>query len=103
MEKMTFEQVWIKFCNHNRGEEVRQFGDASRLKAVVVFKQGPWFKQEFSEKSRSYIFSSDNKYFIDGMGGNSIYADCLDGSERGVRLDWYMNDWEVDYCYMVEE
>jgi hypothetical protein len=24
------------------------------------------------------------------MGDYSIFADCLDGSNRGVRLDWYM-------------
>ena len=48
-----------------------------------------------------YEFTSDNKYFLGNMSGNSIYADCLDGKDLGVRLDWYLGQWEIDYCYIV--
>lgn len=102
MEKMTFVQVSAMFQAHNAERNVGQFEDEKSLKAVVVFKQGPWFNAEYTEEQRSYIFSSDNKYFISGMGGSSIYADCMDGTDRGVRLDWYLGKWEIDYCYIVE-
>ena len=100
---MTLQEVVTMFHNHNEKRDVSQFADCERLTAVVVFKQGPWFKAEYTEEQRSYAFSSDNKYFIPGMGGNSIYADCLDGSEYGVRLDWYFGKWEVDYCYLKKD
>ena len=49
------------------------------------------------------MFRSDNKYFVSNMGGNSIFADSLDGADVGVRLDWYLNDWKIEYCYILED
>ena len=98
---MTFEEVCEVFRKHNLSREVGQFQDDSRLKAVVVFKQGDWFNKEYTEAERSYGFSSDNKYFISGMGGNSIFATCL-GDGEFLRLDYYLKEWEVDYCYLVD-
>jgi hypothetical protein len=103
MEKMTLQEVFALFYKHNEENPTTQFGDEKRLTAVVVFKQGPWFNAEYSQVERSYRFSSDNKHFIPGMGGNSIYANCLDGVEKGIRLDWYIHKWEVDYCYLEDE
>ena len=101
---MTFEEVCDLFYKHNENRAVTQFGDKdSRLVAVVVFKQGPWFNDEYTETQRSYRFVSDNKYFMPDMCGNSLYANCLDGVDRGVRLDWYLENWEVDYCYIEEK
>ena len=43
------------------------------------------------------------------MGGYSVYASCLDGSDPCVRLDGYMsaehggeNGWKIEKCYMKE-
>ena len=36
-----------------------------------------------------------------GKISNPIFAECLDGIDVGVRLDWY--DWDVEYCYMEQE
>lgn len=102
MKKMTFEEVCDLFYKHNEEKRCTQFSDNERLIAVVVFKQGSWFNAEYTEIQRSYRFVSDNKYFMSDMCGNSIYANCLDGSENGVRLDWYLGKWEVDYCYIEE-
>lgn len=101
MEKITWEELCNIFYKHNADRPISQFGDKQRLKAVVVFKQGPWFNDEYSETQRSYAFSSDNKFFIPGMGGNSIYADCLDGTEKCIRIDWYLDKWEIDHCYLM--
>ena len=75
---------------------------------VVVFTQDS-FEKEYSEESRSYIVSSDNKAFLDGMGGYSIYSSSLDGSDVGVRLEAYMAEehggkdgWKVEYCYIKD-
>lgn len=103
MKKMTFAEVCDLFYKHNEEKGCTQFSDNERLTAVVVFKLGPWFNAEYTEIQRSYRFVSDNKYFLPDMCGNSIYANCLDGSENGVRLDWYLGKWEVDYCYIEEK
>lgn len=103
MKKMTFAEVSDLFYKHNEENGCTQFSDNARLTAVVVFKQGSWFNAEYTEVQRSYRFVSDNKYFLPDMCGNSIYANCLDGSENGVRLDWYLGKWEVDYCYIEEK
>ena len=103
---ITFGELCEKFYEHNEKNGITsQFADKNALTGVVVFKQESWpdAKEQFSIDARSYGFSSDNKYFIGGMGGNSIYADCLDGTDQGIRLDWYLREWKIDYCYIINE
>ena len=70
------------------------------LSAVIVFKQSN-FTKEYSETSRSYrVTSQGGKIFFNAMIGNSMFGDCLDGSERGVRLDAY--NWEIERCYFED-
>ena len=70
-------------------------------KAAIVFKEESFFIP-YSLEARTYIFSLANKYFMPNMIGTSIFASCLDGSEHMVRLDWYLNSWKIDYCYLLE-
>ena len=104
MEKITIAQMFSAFEKHNEENGIEsQFSDTSRLVGVVVFKQSSWpgAPRQYTLNERSYRVTSDNKRFIGGMCGNSIFADCLDGRDLGVRLDWYLKDWKVDYCYLV--
>lgn len=78
------------------------------LTGYVVFTEDS-FDKPYSEKSRTYVISSNNKAFQSGMGGYSVYASCLDGSDPCVRLDGYMfdehggeNGWKIEKCYMLE-
>lgn len=80
-------------------------------KGVIVFKQGKWFKKEFTEIERSYEVRGNCKWFDHTKLGKSIFGYCLDNDpeEQGVRLDHYMfyqepaeKNWQVDYCYIVE-
>lgn len=75
----------------------------STLHGVIVFTKDS-FNKPYTETERSYRVSNDNKGFQHGKISNSIWADCLDGKDLGVRLDWYMYDagWKVDYCYLEE-
>lgn len=99
MEKITFEELYDIFYNHNvKNDVTHQFEDKSALSGVVVFKQSN-FTKEYSVEARSYKFRSDNKYFIGGMLGSSIFAESLDGSDR-MRLDWYLGEWDIEYCYI---
>ena len=87
-----------KFFSQN--PEIRhQFQETP--KAAIVFKEESFFIP-YSLEARTYIFSLANKYFMPNMIGTSIFASCLDGSEDMVRLDWYLNSWKIDYCYLLE-
>lgn len=78
--------------------EIGQFNDAPEV-IVTITKDS--FKEEYSELTRSYRFILSQKYFLPGMGGNSIFAHCLDGSEMGIRLDYYLfNSWKIENVYM---
>ena len=101
MEKLSLSRVIEIFQDHNRinGNEYGVNQKVEPISAVIVYKESNWSKK-YPEISRSYrINSASGKMFYDGMLGNSIYADCLDGTDQGVRLDWY-RDWKVDYCYL---
>jgi len=80
-------------------EELRNAKDWEE--AVIVFTKDS-FREEFSEESRSYMVNSMQKYFQDGMISNSLFGNCLDGQDDGVRLDWYMPEWKVEYCYIIK-
>ena len=74
-------------------------------KAVIGFTESS-FNLSYTEEERSYEIQSDAKYFNDGLIGNSLFGNCIDGKDNGVRLDLYIHDlecpWEIEYCYIVE-
>ena len=82
-------------------KELRERKDWSE--AVIVFKQTNFFKQECTEIERSYEITSDAKYFDSSKIGTSLFGDCLDGTEKAIRLDWWLGDGaKVDYCYIIK-
>ena len=79
------------------------------LSGFIVFSPAS-FEKEYSVESRTYAVSSDNKAFRPNMGGYSIYASSLDGSDPCVRLEQYMaseyggkNGWQIERCYMMSD
>lgn len=80
-------------------------GDGKSVSGYIVFSQSN-FAKPYSAESRTYEVSSDNKAFIPGKGGYSIYGSSIDGSDVGVRLDRYMRSehpWEIERCYMKKD
>lgn len=101
MKKLTFSEVEKIIYKHNEENNIKQqYQDNKALEFVMVFKNES-FKQSYPLKSRSYSFRSDNKLFLPSMCGTSLYGSCLDGSEN-IRLDWYIGEWKIDYCYQLE-
>lgn len=101
---------WHELCEacwkHNEENHItHQFDDKHPLKCYVVIKQNKNWKREYNREERTYTFVSSNKRFIAGMGGNSIFCNCVgDPNDCGVRLDWYLGDWEIEECwYEVED
>ena len=89
MEKITWSQLKDAFYKHNEEKGIKsQFEDKEALVGVIVYKQSN-FNEEYSEESRSYEVTSDNKYFLPNMNGKSLFGNSLDGQDKMVRLDWY--------------
>ena len=75
-----------------------------------LYSLRPALTRRYSVESRTYAVSSDNKAFRPNMGGYSIYASSLDGSDPCVRLEQYMaseyggkNGWQIERCYMMSD
>jgi len=94
------------------GELVSRFRQAERsgqhLTGYVVISQDS-FTVPYPVEARTYVVSSENKAFQPNMGGYSIYASSLDGSDRMVRLEGYLaaekggkDGWKIERCYMKE-
>lgn len=105
INKLTYGE----FCNRMREFNRTHDWNKEKITGVIVFTPES-FKKEYSLESRSYEVSSNNKAWIPGMGGYSIFASALDGSDNGVRLEAYMwaehggkNGWKVAYCYFLDE
>ena len=101
--KLTWEQFEEAMTNASK--------EGKNIKGVIVFKPES-FDKEYSEESRSYEVSSDNKYWDGSKLGSSLFGYCLDGTDQGARLDWYMKAvpedglgkrWIVDYCYLEDD
>lgn len=81
----------------------------THLTACITFASfGPMNKKEYPWESRTYLFSSDNKAFQPNKGGYSIFGNCLDGTDQGVRLEQYIQEehggkdgWVVEDCGIV--
>lgn len=98
---MTYGELCAKFRQaEDRGEHMLGY---------IVFTEDS-FDKPYSEQSRTYVVSSNNKAYQAGMGGYSIYASCLDGTDPCVRLESYMaaekggaNGWKIERCYTQEQ
>lgn len=98
---MTYQKMRMYFCAAERQHQ--------HLTGYIVFSPAS-FEKEYPLESRTYGVSSDNKAFQPNMGGYSIYAASLDGSDPCVRLEQYMaverggkDGWQIERCYMTTD
>ena len=94
-------------------EMAQKFREAEKngehLEGYIVFTEDS-FTEKYPIEARTYAVSSDNKAYRPNMGGYSIYATSLDGTDKNVRLEAYMTDerggkdgWKIERCYMKEK
>ena len=108
MEQMNWHEAAHYMREYNRKINNRTKGTTDKRCVMVAVISEDSFTQEYTLEERSYEFTNDNKAFIDGMGGYSIFASSLDGSDH-VRLEQYLKDegikdgWKVDYVYIKSE
>lgn len=98
---MTYQKMQAYF----RAAERRH----QHLTGFIVFSPAS-FTKEYSLESRTYVVSSNNKAYQPNMGGYSIYASCLDGTDPCIRLERYMaserggkEGWQIERCYMASD
>lgn len=72
------------------------------LKAVVVFTEDS-FSEKYPEESRSYEFDCYQKAFLPGVISSAVNATSLDGKDKCVRIDIFMDSgWKIEKCYISE-
>lgn len=91
MTRITFSELRSFFLNLN------DVCPKAKATAIIIYKQEN-FKKEYTTEQLSYRVSNNNRMFQLHAFSNSLFGDCLDGIDLGVRLDLY--DWKVDYCYI---
>lgn len=106
MKKLTLQELENVFGHHNEQTEKNPYDNP--LYAVIVFTGEGWKKpaSEYSLAERSYITASNSWGWDWSKMGRAIYGDDLAGSDKGVRLDYYLrgeDKWPVDYCYLCNE
>lgn len=111
-KKLTWNEAVKYLIEFNKKHNITTKGGGPQTCTMVaVIADESLYHQDnipFTEEQRSYAFTNHNKRFIPSIISNSIFADCLDGTDPGVRLDWYINpgtagSWKVEYCYIKEE
>ena len=79
------------------------------VEAFVTFTPDS-FEDTYTQLERTYLFTSNNKAFASpSCSGYSIFGDCMDGKDSGVRLERYMADekggkdgWKVENCGIIK-
>lgn len=84
--------------------------ELNRDEATILMVESNYQRSQILPSEKAYVVSSNNKAFIEGMGGYSIYASSLDGSDKCVRLEAYMADehggkdgWKIEKCYVKDD
>lgn len=75
------------------------------VRGYIVFDQSG-FDKPYSEESRTYCISSDNKAYRPNMGGYSVYGSCLDGTDICIRMDGFIRGpqaLKIERCYMERD
>ena len=101
-ETMSWYEAQKRMIEFNRKHGIKTKGVGGNVLTMVAVISQDSFSQLYSEEERSYRFTNHNKGFIPENIGNSIFADCLDNKDLGVRLDVYIpsGEWKVDYVYV---
>lgn len=68
--------------------------------ACIVYSNES-YSQEYPLESRIYLFNQDNKVFNPNALGYSLFANSLDNTDMGVRLEAY--EWEATAVYILEK
>ena len=104
IKKLTLETLFNHIREYN-AKHGNSYNDVKKpLTAAIVFSNDTeaWDRHDYSLEDRTYVFDNYQKYWYGECIGNSLFAQCP--SEFGLtRLDWYIGEWKVEYCYLIYE
>lgn len=89
---MDWDDIITLFREYNK-----VYPNGKPLTAYIIYDASNWPKT-FHETSRTYAVNSWSNLFFEGKISTSLFGDCFDLSESGVRLDWY--NWKREKCYL---
>lgn len=101
MKKMTWDQMTNLFRDYNKYPQSN-----TPVRGYIVFAPES-FQKPYTLEERTYCVRSDCNWFNKRI-STSLYGDCLDGTDHGVRLDAYMKNfgnkdgWIVAECYVED-
>lgn len=100
---MTWLEAVRYMIDFNKENDIRTKGSPNtpHVTIVAVISKDS-FNKPYPEKGRSYVFTNHNKAFLPNMLSNSIFAECLDGSEYIKLSDYVPEYWTVERCYILE-
>lgn len=108
---LPYSEVCSLFCqreNELAGRDVTEDGK-THLLAHIIVSADSFPDKSYSLESRTYEVSSNNKAYQPNMGGYSVFASSVDGSDPCIRLERYLaaekggkDGWKIDCCYLVE-
>ena len=102
-KRMSGQELCQYMVAFNEKHNITCKGFGPKVTAVAVISEDSFYAP-YTEKERSYRFTNHNKAFIPSNASRSIFADCLDDKEVGIRLDWYLGEsWKVEYAYIESE
>lgn len=101
MEKMTWPELKEYILAYNKKNDNHYNSIKKKISAAIVFDNESW-EEDYDLEARTYRISNDDKYWYPECGGSSLFAYC--SAESGlVRLDYYLPEWIVEYCYIIKE
>ena len=102
-------ELELPYCELKKRLRAAEREKSGSLVGYIVFTEDS-FDKTYPIEARTYMVSSNNKAFQDGMGGYSIYGSSVDGEDLCVRLDGYMKDehggtngWKIEKCYVYQD
>ena len=107
--KMTWHEAAAYMRAFNKEHGVTSKGSSvPPVCTMIAVISADSFDKEYTLEERSYRFSNREKAFLPNMGGYSIFACSLDGSDH-ARLEQCLKDegvkdgWTVEYVYIEKE
>ena len=95
----TLDEVFVFFKHYNEDYNI-DYGTSRKPKEIeikchVTFGHSN-FKDVYTKKQRTYVITnrSGKRFFNMPSGSRSVFMNSIDGTDNGVRYDYY--DWNVE-------
>lgn len=99
MEKMKLHEAFELFRERNKRLGITRKGQDKRPLGARIVLKDTFFREDLRPipvEKRTYTFTSDNKAFIPGQMGYSVFASC-EADHNRIRIE-YLEESDVESC-----